>query len=386
MATIQPPCILTIDDEKPVRTLFRQYLQRTGFDVIEADSGEAGLEIVRNVSPDLILVDLRMPGMDGLDVLASATRDSPQTPIIVVSGTGSISDAVEALRRGAWDYILKPIEDLAVLKHRIQGCLEKARLRRENETYQKRLKETLARISDDEEAGRKLQLRLLPPATSTVGGYLFSQRVIPSIYLSGDFVDYFAVDDDHIVFYAADVSGHGIPSALVTVLLKSLMAKYRESFRHRGDTTILQPAHLLERLNADLLHEDLENHFTIFCGVLTASRNTLTFANGGHFPHPILWNNGTARAIDERGIAVGVIPSATYHEVEQKLPDRFLMAIFSDGILEVMPQQNLPAKLEYLQSLRTREAVTQFVSGWECGEMLPDDITVLTISRSTGDE
>jgi PAS domain S-box-containing protein len=138
------PVILSIDDELRFRESIRNYLEDYDYQVIEAENGRVGLEVFAAQRPDLVLVDLRMPEVDGLEVLDGVRMASPETPIIVVSGTGLISDVVEALRLGAWDYIFKPIEDLSVLGHAIQKCLERARLIRENKAYQQNLEEKVA--------------------------------------------------------------------------------------------------------------------------------------------------------------------------------------------------------------------------------------------------
>lgn len=131
--------ILTIDDEPYIRESVRSFLEDFGFDVIEAGDGRQGLELFENQNPDLVLCDLRMPVMDGLEVLESVTKTSPGTPIIVVSGAGNIADTVEALHLGAWDYIIKPIQDMNVLFHAVNKGLERARLIREKKQYQKDL-------------------------------------------------------------------------------------------------------------------------------------------------------------------------------------------------------------------------------------------------------
>jgi signal transduction histidine kinase len=85
-----------------------------------------------------------MPEVDGLEVLRRAGELSPETPLIVVSGTGCISDSVQALRLGAWDYILKPIDDISLISLAVQRALERARLLRENRSHQENL-ETIVR-------------------------------------------------------------------------------------------------------------------------------------------------------------------------------------------------------------------------------------------------
>ncbi|MEH0020482.1 MAG: response regulator [Desulfobacter sp.] len=150
--------ILVIDDEVYIRDSVTGFLEDFGFEVIEAENGQAGLERFEREAPDLILCDLRMPVMDGLEVLAQVREQDDNTPIIIVSGAGNIADTVEALRLGAWDYIIKPIQDMNVLFHAVNKAferkdfiLEKARYQRDLETANKELKvslETLEQARD----------------------------------------------------------------------------------------------------------------------------------------------------------------------------------------------------------------------------------------------
>ncbi len=138
------PVILTIDDERHIRESFRYFLEDCEYNVLTAENGRKGLDLFQQHSPDLVLLDLRMPEIDGLEVLARIKKQSPDTPVLVVSGTGVMADAVEALRLGAWDFLLKPIEDLSVLHHTVKKNLERIRLIRENRAYQHHLEEKIA--------------------------------------------------------------------------------------------------------------------------------------------------------------------------------------------------------------------------------------------------
>ncbi len=133
--------ILIIEDETPIRLNVAAYLNDFGYQTVEAENGRIGLEVFRREAPDLILLDLRMPEMDGLKVLSVLAVEAPDTPSIVVSGTGKIDDAIEALRTGAWDYVLKPIRDMQVLLHAINKALERAKLLQENRRHQENLEE-----------------------------------------------------------------------------------------------------------------------------------------------------------------------------------------------------------------------------------------------------
>ncbi|MBK6764809.1 MAG: response regulator [bacterium] len=131
--------ILTIDDERAVRRSIRVYLEDSGFEVMEAENGRVGVQVFLEQSPDLVLCDLRMPEVDGLTVLAEIRKRTKDIPIIIVSGTGVLGDAIEAVRLGAWDYILKPIQDMGALELAINKALERARLIKENREHQEQL-------------------------------------------------------------------------------------------------------------------------------------------------------------------------------------------------------------------------------------------------------
>jgi PAS domain S-box-containing protein len=133
------PLILVIDDEIAIRDSFGAYLEDCGYGVITAENGRQGLAAFRAQGPDLVIVDLRMPEVDGIQVLCEIRRLSPLTPLIVASGTGIVGDAVAALRQGAWDYLLKPVEDLSVLAHAVEAALEKRQLKKENQAYRANL-------------------------------------------------------------------------------------------------------------------------------------------------------------------------------------------------------------------------------------------------------
>lgn len=140
------PVVLTIDDDQFVRESLANFLEDFGYTVLQAGDGLQGLELLAAHHPDLILVDLRMPRMDGLQVLAKVQEVAPEIPIMVVSGAGDIRDVVEALRRGAWDYLVKPIQDMNILLHSVQNCLERARLQAQNRQYQQSLEESLDKL------------------------------------------------------------------------------------------------------------------------------------------------------------------------------------------------------------------------------------------------
>ncbi|MCD4742099.1 MAG: response regulator [Desulfobacteraceae bacterium] len=131
--------ILIIDDEVYIRKSAKSFLEDYGFKIIEAEDGRQGLKRCEEDKPDLILCDLRMPGIDGLEVLDVVRHRQPDIPIIIISGAGNITDTVEALRLGAWNYIIKPMQDMNVLYHAINRAFERVDLIKEKRRYQTNL-------------------------------------------------------------------------------------------------------------------------------------------------------------------------------------------------------------------------------------------------------
>jgi serine phosphatase RsbU (regulator of sigma subunit) len=387
--------IVVVDDTEMVRKVLVQYLERLGFATLEAADGEEGLDVIRANRPDLVLCDLRMPNLDGLGLLKVLKQESPELPIVVMSGAGLLQDAIGALQLGAWDYVEKPVE-FPVLEHALNRALEKAALVEENRRYRAHLERlnrdleaSLRLLAEDEDAGRQIQVRMLPQNHQRFGEYLFTRDVIPSSFLSGDFIDVFRIDPRHWGFYLADVSGHGVSSALVTVLLRTFVQRQVASSIESGDDLVLSPARLLMRLNDEMARDHLDKHLTIFYGVIDLQEDTLLYANAGHFPWPVLYDGGTVRVLEQPGVPVGMMARSRYQEHRVPLADSMSLSVFSDGVLDVLSQSTLDAKLEYLRGLFGRPNVTVEQAKQELHldgqSSLPDDVAILIIQRGGSD-
>ena len=370
-----------MDDDPNICGLFKALLERRGHTVLIAGNGQAGLDVAQRESPEIVLLDLNMPGMGGMEALDRFSKQFPDTPVIIASGTGNMTDAIEALRLGACDFLIKPLPQGSTLTHTVERNLERIRLVRLNKAVSQELELNHAKIREDEEAGRRVQAKLFPPRDLRLGAYRFQHQVIPSLALSGDFVDYFAIGDRFAAFYCADVSGHGVSSALVTVLLKSLMNKHRERQRDGLTHEILEPDQLLTMLNRELMQENLGKHLTLFYGVLDFESNSLRFAVGGHYPPPILFADGQTRLLEQKSMAIGLFPFAKFQTDSLPLPPAFRLVIFSDGALDALALPDADAKIQYLCELRTEAALHRFVAEIGVGKTLPDDLSLLTITR-----
>ncbi|MBN2340123.1 MAG: response regulator [Deltaproteobacteria bacterium] len=131
--------VLIVEDDETIRTSASMFLEDADFEVYSANDGFAATEMLKRITPDVIVTDIRMPKLDGFGLIETVAKQYPEIPIIVMSGTGDLNDVVKALRFGVWDFILKPIADMNILKHSINKSLEKARLIEENKLQRKKL-------------------------------------------------------------------------------------------------------------------------------------------------------------------------------------------------------------------------------------------------------
>lgn len=148
MGTGDKKTILIIDDEEYLRYTLGEFLADMGYDVLEAENGINGLEIFEKEQPDLVLCDLKMPVMGGLEVLYAISEKKLNIPIIIVSGAGSLEDTVQTLRLGAWDYLIKPVQNMNVLLHAVNKAFERAKLIEDRETYQRDLEKANRDLRD----------------------------------------------------------------------------------------------------------------------------------------------------------------------------------------------------------------------------------------------
>ncbi|QEY62471.1 SpoIIE family protein phosphatase [Metapseudomonas lalkuanensis] len=385
--------LLIIDDDEVVRASLAAYLEDSGFSVRQASNGLQGLQVFEQERPDLVICDLRMPQVDGLELIRRISELEAETPVIVVSGAGVMSDAVEALRLGAADYLIKPLEDLAVLEHSVRRALDRSALRLENRRYREKLEAanrelqaSLHLLQEDQNAGRQVQMNMLPVTPWEVAGLRFAHQIIPSLYLSGDFVDYFRVDERRVAFYLADVSGHGASSAFVTVLLKFMTTRLLYESRRNGMLPEFKPSEVLGHINRGLINTKLGKHVTMLGGVIDEESGKLTYSIGGHLPLPVLYSEGKASYLTGKGLPVGLFEEASYDDQIIDLPSSFSLTLLSDGILDLLPGETLKDKEAALPEMvceagGSLDGLRQVFGLASLGEM-PDDIALLVLSRN----
>ena len=385
--------LLIIDDNQDVRTQLASYLRTLDFTVLEAESGAQGLQLFNDCQADLLISALNLPKMTGLDLIRHIRQTGSETPVILLSSSGSMGDALESLHLGATDYVIKPLENLAVFEFSVRRALEEAALRLENRIYRETLEATnrelqtsLSLLQEDQSAGRQMQLSMLPQTPWQADELCFAHRIIPSLYLSGDFVDYFRLDQHRIAFYLADVSGHGASSAFVTVLLKFMTTRLLYESRRNGRLRLFKPSEVLAYINRGLINCKLGKHVTMLGGVIDHQTRKLTYCIGGHLPLPVLYSAGQARFLEGKGLPVGLFENAEHEDYVLDLPEAFSLTMLSDGIFDLLPGASLTDKEASLPQLisaagGTLQGLCETL-GLASVEEMPDDIALLVLSRN----
>lgn len=361
---------------------------RTSLDDSQAALGEGS-------DWDVVLCDVHATPDAWAEEDASLRELNVQVPVIILSDESRSSGMQRALRLGAHDFFATPVEDQSELFASIERCVrlrsmsrELRRSRQALEATNRELKHTVRVLEQDQQAGRQVQLRMLPTSPMVVGDFMFGHTVIPSLYLSGDFIDYFTVDDHYVVFFMADVSGHGSSSAFATVLLKNLFARKRSDYLRRDEDTILHPVEMLKLANRELLDLGVGKYATMVVGVIDRLANTLLYGVAGHLPLPVLVSDSGAHYLEGEGNAVGMLEEASFTDTLIHLPDTFMLAVFSDGILETLPPKNLVEKEQFFLDIfsQTADSPGELVSrlGLDHVETAPDDIAALFVNKRVG--
>jgi two-component system response regulator GlrR len=123
---VRPPRLIVIDDEPALRRTLESHLVELGYEVLAVESATAALNLIAEFEPDMVLTDVQLPGMDGFELLAYLKEHQPELDVVIFTGHGDVQGAIEAMKRGAYDYLVKPL-DLDETESMIEQCLLKRR-------------------------------------------------------------------------------------------------------------------------------------------------------------------------------------------------------------------------------------------------------------------
>jgi len=347
--------ILVIDDEEDIREVLKDRLEFSSYRVLTASNGVEGLACIRVERPDVVLLDLQMPVLDGLGMLRGIAAGQLETCVIIMTAHGTIQRAVQAMKGGATDFLLKPIDPEDV-ERVIRRALEQARLRRENLRLQQALREAqdqlLLEMQRELRIAHEMQMGLMPQESPTIPGFEIAGMCVPANEVGGDYFNYVWLDEGRtrLAFLVADVSGKGMAAATVTMRFNEMLR-----YEARGRSA---PREILRGLNASLCGQIGAETFVTCClGALDAPGRSVRLASAAHpCAYHYVAREGEARKVEASGLPMGMpLPEGAggdYSEAEAQMAPGDLLVLYSDGIPEAQD-----AKGEFYEEGRLEGAV-----------------------------
>ena len=367
--------VLVVDDDEDMQRLLKSRLEARGHTVYAAESGEHALMRMAEFNPDLVFLDLAMAGLTGLDVLDILRTRGVDMAVILTTAYGSEQVAVEALRRGADDYLRKPF-DRTEFQAVLDRTLRRLGLSRQNAALQEQLDEKGRQLAAELARAAQVQADLLPRETPTLSGFELAAQCLPAREVGGDFYDWQHLPGT-LRITVGDVMGKGMSAAL-------LMATVRAVLRAVGSQH--SPADAVQ-FAARALDSDLARSgafVTLFHGQLDLGTATLRYVDGGHGHVVFRRANGTLEELKPWGLPLGVLSEEQYVEGAVTFAPGDLLVVYSDGLTDAVPAlRDKQALAALLEPEHTAREIAQMLAdrAGASGDQLPDDLTVVALRR-----
>ena len=370
------PRVLIAEDQPEVIEAIRLVLKQEGIHCEAVTSPEAALAALSSQEFDLVLMDLNYTrdttsGSEGLELLNRLQRENSSVPIIVMTAWGSVEVAVEAMRRGACDFIQKPWDNwrlLGLVRNQLERGQQVVRAEAEHDREMR-------------EAG-DIQKRLLPRHITQIPGLDISADWKPARVLGGDYFDILRFADGSVGLCIADVEGKGVPAALVMSNLQSAVKAFA--------TPAMEPEQLCRRLNTIFCEDVQTERFISLCYArLEPANRRLTFTNAGHCPPLLMRANGQTEKLERGGAVLGRLPGWKYEQGEVTLGVNDVLVLFTDGVTEAenseqqeFGEERLTACVRSCGEMTAaglqRELLAQVAK--HCGNRFHDDATLMIVA------
>ena len=385
--------ILSVDDELDLELLLTQYFRRKirkgEYEFFFAHNGIEALQtLLEHPDIDIVLSDINMPEMDGLTLLKKLKdRNNPALKVIMVSAYGEMGNIRTAMNNGAFDFAMKPI-DLDDLQLTIDKAIDEINFIKSTQKEHTQLVD----IKGDLALAAEIQLAILPhtfPPQPPFEVYAGKANVHATMKaakdVGGDFYDLYRIDDEHLGFCIADVSGKGVPAALFMAVSHTLL-------RFAGKNAI-EPTTVIADSNTILATESFDSMFvTLFYGVYNTTTGEIRYVNAGHNAPYIVRRNGEVEELSGCGnICLGVMPDVPFNASSVTLNPGDAIVTFTDGVTEAFSangelfgEKRLEALLATLADKTAEEttaAVNTAVQKHAEGAEQSDDITTLVLKR-----
>lgn len=313
--------VLIADDQKHILDALQLLLRGRGFSTEAVTHPARVLSLLETGEFDAVLMDLNYArdttsGSEGLELVSLIRLMDQSLPVVVMTAWGTVDLAVEAMRRGASDFVQKPWDN--------RQLLQKLR----NQVSRGKMQRSVQRQHDDElREAREIQQNLLPKSLPEVAGYEVAGMTQPKRFVGGDYYNVVRIDANHIALCIADVAGKGLPAAL---LMSSFQAALRPLMSRR-----LDPRELCGRLNRILCDLTPVGKFiSFFYGVLNSSDGQITYCNAGHNPPLLIRADGRLTELNAAGAVLGQFPNWRYEQSDLEIGTGDKLVVFTDGLVE----------------------------------------------------
>jgi len=320
--------ILIVDDDRNILFLLSEVLTRQNHQVTKANDGAKAIPLLQQQDFDLVISDLHMKQVNGIEVLKAVKKKDPNLDILILTGYGTVNSAVQAMKLGAFDYLTKPL-NIEELRMKVDQALEHQSNRLKIASQERKLKMHQEMIERDLKLAKTIQQTLIPqPFENNQITVNILHR--PIIGVGGDFADIHYENNDHIYLNLIDVTGHGIAAALI---VNRICNEIRKMVRDR-----LQPGEILFQLNNFIIDSFyLTGMFlTAFSCLIDLKKRQMIYAGSAHPPLLITQNN-KVRQLSSQNTIIGFQKSTENAFIQNSLPiethDRLLM--YTDGIVEI---------------------------------------------------
>ena len=346
--------ILVVDDEIDMQKLLKRSLESAMDCKVEtASSGEMALQMLAKIRFDLVLADIKMPGMDGLELLELIKRETPDVTVIMMTAFGSIDTAVEAMKLGAFDYITKPISP-KTLESRVSTHLALTQQASELKEAHALIQQQQQRMQNELNVARDIQLSMVPTVFPQDEAIDIFATLKPAREIGGDFYDAFMIDNESLCLCVGDVSGKGAPAALFMAMTKTLIKSYASSD--------FSTASIMTRVNDELCEGNDENLFvTVFLAILNIHTGDLRFTNAGHnYPYIIKEDKSLVTLNQKHGPVVAAMDGLVYKEDIITLSKFDTLFLYTDGVTEAMNSE---------EELYSEKRLENFLLGHDCKDV-----------------
>jgi sigma-B regulation protein RsbU (phosphoserine phosphatase) len=366
---VKPYRILVCDDQPDVLEALRLLLKGQGWHAVTADSPAALLDVARAGTFDLILTDLNYTrdttsGQEGMDLLASLEAQGNTVPVIVMTAWGNVDLAVEAMRRGACDFVQKPWDNNRLL----------ATIRKQAEPVRQRKSEL--------EIAANVQQKLFPRKLHRLASLDYAGHCVPAREVGGDYYDFLEIGERKIGFVLGDVSGKGVPAAL-------LMANLQACFRSQQPASLENPAQVLRAVNRHFFESTTADRYaTLVFAAYDDVMRTVRYVNCAHCPPLLLRATGELERLGSTATMLGAFARWDCAEAETQLCTGDTLLLYSDGVTEAggdsgdeFGEERLIHALRVNQRLPAQPLVEAIVHDVQefSGSARSDDVTVVAL-------